>query len=700
MNVFDLSARILLDSKEYENGLSNASSMTDSFGSKLKSGIGVAGKTAVGVVSTVASGVVALSAEMKKGISDTASYGDNIDKMSQKMGLSAETYQEWDFILQHAGTSIEGMQSSMKTLANAAEQGNGSFEKLGITQEQIANMSQEELFGAVISGLQNVDDVTERTYLSGQLLGRGATELGALLNMTAEDTEAMRQQVHELGGVMSNESVKASADYADSLQNLQTSISGLSRGAFSEFLPSVVNIMDGLSQIFSGNSDSGVGLITEGINGFMSQLSSMLPKVMDIGSNIILSLIKAISSNLPDVIKGATETVTTFIGGIIEMLPQIIDSGIQVIIALVEGIGESLPTIIPAVVEAALTIVQGLIDNIDLIIQAAITFFLGFIDGMIQAIPTIIEALPQLIDNIITALIDALPQLLEAAITLFMALIDAIPTIIDALIDNLPQIIDAIISSLLESLPQILDAGITLLMALIDALPTIIQALVVELPRIITTITNTLLDNLPLVIEAAVQLFMGIIKAIPQIIDELIKNLPEIITTIVDGLSDGIEDVLEVGKNLVTGLWDGISSAGTWLWEQVTGFANDVLGWFKGVFGIHSPSKQMAWIGEMIDKGLAGGIDDNIDDVLNAASNIHDEVNEALEGMGGTVDIDTSNIGLKKVSTSSDDLLSTISFKLDNFEQNMYDAIARVLEDGFDLRWNDRELTRLVREHA
>jgi hypothetical protein len=56
-----------------------------------------------------------------------ASYGDNIDKMSQKMGMSASAYQEWDAVMQHSGTSMETMKSSMKTLANAAETGNDAF---------------------------------------------------------------------------------------------------------------------------------------------------------------------------------------------------------------------------------------------------------------------------------------------------------------------------------------------------------------------------------------------------------------------------------------------------------------------------------------------------------------------------------------------------------------------------------------------
>ena len=51
----------------------------------------------------------------------TAQYGDNIDKMSQKMGISAKAYQEWDFIMQHAGANIDSLKGSMKTCKDLLE---------------------------------------------------------------------------------------------------------------------------------------------------------------------------------------------------------------------------------------------------------------------------------------------------------------------------------------------------------------------------------------------------------------------------------------------------------------------------------------------------------------------------------------------------------------------------------------------------
>ena len=133
MNLFDLVATLGLDSSEYEKGLDGAESKTESFGSKLKNGLATAGKAAATAITAVAAATTAATAAMVKAASETAAYGDNIDKMSQKMGISAEAYQEWDAVMQHAGTSIDSLKASMKTMATQAEQGDEAFKKLGIT---------------------------------------------------------------------------------------------------------------------------------------------------------------------------------------------------------------------------------------------------------------------------------------------------------------------------------------------------------------------------------------------------------------------------------------------------------------------------------------------------------------------------------------------------------------------------------------
>jgi len=65
----------------------------------------------------------------------------------------------------------------------------------------------------------------------------------------------------------------------------------------------------------------------------------------------------------------------------------------------------------------------------------------------------------------------------------------------------------------------------------------------------------------------------------------------------------------DVGHNIISGLIGGITGAFKWLKDTITGMGSKVLGWAKGVLGIHSPSKVFKnEVGKMIGLGLGDGI--------------------------------------------------------------------------------------------
>lgn len=430
-----------------------------SFGSGFAKVLGGSGKMVAGAVATGGAALAAMGTAFIKTSGDVASYGDNIDKMSQKMGLSAEAYQEWDAVMQHSGTSMETMKASMKTLANAAETGKDAFDKLGISQEQVASMSQEELFEATIAGLQNVEDTTERTYLAGQLLGKGATELGALLNTSAEDTQAMRDRVHELGGVMSDEAVKAAAAYQDQLQDMQTAFSGLSRNMMAEFLPAITEVMGGLTEIFNGNTDQGIGMITNGISNIMSGLTAALPQLMQVAASIIQALATALMDNLPQIAQTGMQIVSQLATYVIENLPMLIETAAQIIMQLAFGLAEALPTLIPTIVEVILTIVDNLVDNIDMLIDCAIQLMTGLTLGLIQALPILIEKAPEIIAKLVMALIQAAPKLIQASLECVKKLAEALVQYWPMLVAKVPELMENLKTAFFNLVNKFIDIG-------------------------------------------------------------------------------------------------------------------------------------------------------------------------------------------------------------------------------------------------
>ena len=408
-------------------GIASSSGVTNagrSAGSNFASGLGKGLSVVAGATAAVTAAAVKAADSFTDAASDVAAYGDNIDKMSQRLGLSYEGFQKWDYILGQSGTDINSMQTGLKTLTNQLDDArNGSadaqarFEALGLTLEDLNSMSREEVFESVIAGFQRMEDSTERAALANDLFGKSGQNLTPLFNTSIEETQALADAAEELGFIMSEDAVKASADYQDALDTMQRSMSGLKNNMMSEFLPGITGVMDGLADVFAGSSDSGIAKITEGIDLIVDQMTANFPKIVEIGMSIVESLGQAIMDNLPALGEAALQLLGTISGFILENLPTLIDVSLNLLLTLASGIIDNLPVIIPAVVDVVLQIVEKLTDpdTVTKLIEASLKIIIALAEGLIKALPVLLEKAPVIIENLLRSLIEAIPMLLDAA---------------------------------------------------------------------------------------------------------------------------------------------------------------------------------------------------------------------------------------------------------------------------------------------
>jgi len=329
------------------------------FGTKVAKGAAIAG-------AALATGVAVGTAALKKGIQETAAYGDNVDKMSQKLGLSAESYQKWDYVLNLAGTDMQSMTTGLKTLTNqfeAAKNGNAAsvaaFEQLGISMEEAANMSREDLFGAAIKGLQGMEDSTERAALANKLFGKSGQNLTPLFNQTAEQTQEQIALAEKYGMVMPEAAVKASAAFQDSMTTMQMTMTGMKNRMMAEFLPSVTQITDGLAKMFAGDM-SGADDVAAGIQGVISKIGEMTPQVLAAAKRIGGQLLKGIAEKAPQMAEKAGVLVGKLVAGFIKNLPKILATGAKLIVKFAAGLVKSIPQVVSAVAKIGAKLIHGL----------------------------------------------------------------------------------------------------------------------------------------------------------------------------------------------------------------------------------------------------------------------------------------------------------------------------------------------------
>lgn len=379
--IFRLFGSIFIDTTEADKSLSK----TDSKAKKLQDTLGKAVTGAAKMATGVAASISAAGAAVFAFADNVASVGDTIDKQSQKLGLSAKGYQEWEAVLGHCGASIDSFKGGMKTLTSAITTGSKSqvaaFKAVGLSMEQVQSMSREDVLNAVITGLQGMDESAERTSIATTLLGKAAGELGPLLNTSAEDTAAMKQAVNELGGVMSDEGVAASAAFKDALQDLTTIGTGLKNALGTQVLPYVTEAMTALTDGFRQDGIAGMERAAADIvGGFTAKFAEKIPDIAAQATSAAQNFAAYLQDNMPLIVECGGQIITNLANGIFDAFPSIAEAGIQTVATLVAEIWSHADDILTTGADLLGKLIGGLISVLGDLIDAA--------DGIASAIIT------------------------------------------------------------------------------------------------------------------------------------------------------------------------------------------------------------------------------------------------------------------------------------------------------------------------
>lgn len=249
--------------------------------------------------------------------------------------------------------------------------------------------------------------------------------------------------------------------------------------------------------------------------------------------------------------------------------------------------------------------------SIDDVINSVVSFGNILVKSITEMAPKITTGLVQLLNGIIPQipilLQSLLPSVITGVISLIQGIINTLPTIITMLAGMLPTIITALINGLVTIIQ-------TLAQMLPELMPTIIDAILGIIP--------ILIDNLPLFIKAGWQLITGLLEGIIRSVPTLLSYIPKIISSLFNYFKQMPKMAIDIGKNLVKGIWNGISNVTGWVLGKIKGFGKSILNGIKGIFGIHSPSTEFAWVGKMNAVGLIKGMD-----------GMEKEVQQSFDGM-------------------------------------------------------------------
>lgn len=361
---------------------------------------------------------------------------------------------------------------------------------------------------------------------------------------------------------------------------------------------------------------------------FTGSMGAMKASAENLMANLALG--NDISGNIQELM-GNVQTfvmgnLAPMIGNILSALPELLSGVGSIIIQSLNMIGNNAGEIVQLGIDIVVGLVESIVEAAPYLVEAAVSLIMALGDALINTDWATIGS------NLITSLNDSI-ELAAGEIfgsdTIIGGLIDSILTSIPELLTQGFEIISAIYFGIMEALPTILEAGVDIVLNLVNGIIENLPTILVTAIELMTSFVAGIGERLPEILQKGVEIIGKLIAGLIQAIPNLIAAIPPILLALAKAFLG--YDWVGIGVNILKGIKDGILSAIGSVVEAAKQAAQAIWDAVKGFFQIASPSKLMLYAGEMIDAGLANGINDNKGMVDSAISSLGNSALSSLE---------------------------------------------------------------------
>lgn len=497
MNLFELVAKITLDTKDVEKGIGKVKSLFSSVGNGIKNGFSAAVKVGTLALSAAATGVAAFgAASIKTG----AQFDASMSQVAATMGKTVDEIQDLrDFALEMGSTtafSASQAADALNYMALAGYDAQTSMEVLptvlnlaaagGIDLAAASDMitdAQSALGLSVEESTVMVDQMAaaaSKSNTSVEQLGSAFLTVGA----TARNLQGGTEELSTLLGVLADNGIKG-AEGGTHLRNILLSL----QNAVDD--KGIINFNNGIEKVSvslydaDGNMRSIVDVIGEMQNGMegMSQASKDA-LIGGMFNRADLASVNALLGTSQERFEDLSASIRDSGGAAAKMADTQLDN-----------------------LQGDITLLKSAFEGFQIAVSDKLTpSFRKFVQFGSEGLSRLTTAFQE---GGISGAVDELANLLEEGLSMIM-----------------------------EELPGFIEAGSKILEAIVDGV----------------------IDNLPTIAESAGLIVGKVVSGIISAIPKLLKAVPEIVKAIVTGLEASWPEIKEAGMELLAILWDGVSA--------------------------------------------------------------------------------------------------------------------------------------------
>ena len=574
MDVFDLVAKIRLDSSEYEQGVGKAKGTMSTLASGVGKGLATVAKVGAAAVAAGVAGVTALT---KMGVEGYAQYEqlvggvETLFKESQNIvmgyaenayktaGMSANQYMET--VTSFSASLIQSLDGDT---AKAAEVGNMAITDMSDNANKM---------GTSIEMIQNAYNGFAKsnfTMLDNLKLGYGGTK--EEMQRLIDDAN----KVKVANGEMADLSIDSFADVTEAIHIIQTEmgITGTTAREAASTIEGSLSMMKGAWQnLVVGMADSEADmevLINNFVESTATAAKNLLPRIeqtlIGIGQ-LITALAPVIAEALPQLVEA--------------VLPALLAAGVSLVTAIVNGI----ITALPALYTALLNGVQIILVEVFGVSEAKAgefadgvnSFFVKVKDGFLALVEsaqtegtwlneiwTGLKGTGQALCDFLVALWD----ILSAAFVWCVESISTEGTYLNTIWKNIQTCISAAVS--------VIQNCISLFTAILKGDWSAAWSAVKNIAQTVWDAICTIVSNNIAFVEsfiskglnAAKTVVSNILTAISGFFTEKWNSIKSAVSGAIDSVKSAISSGMESAKSSVSSVLDGIKSKFTSIWDN------------------------------------------------------------------------------------------------------------------------------------
>jgi hypothetical protein len=217
----------------------------------------------------------------------TATYGDEVAKAARVLGMSTDAFQEFRFIGERSGVSMQQMDEALKKLTvnmGRAAQGTGAtgeaLERLGLDAQTLAAAGAEKAMYMIAERMKRIPNEAQRAALAVDIFGRAGARMGNVLAEGSKGLDALRVRARQLGFVIGKDGLDSAERFQDMWLDVGLAMRGVRNTIGVALMPTFSNMFEKMSNWIAGNGAKVEAWATR----LGAKMEELAPKAIEIGS--------------------------------------------------------------------------------------------------------------------------------------------------------------------------------------------------------------------------------------------------------------------------------------------------------------------------------------------------------------------------------------------------------------------------------